>query len=900
MLELLRNCNGLEQYTQISELSDDPVVRILFDESHDELLRAQAVPDDDEVDTWSRLAGDLRDLDFDIFPDLAPGKRRGKGVKSSELVGKKVPAAGKSKGVDLSQDKGDEQSDVASTSIQTGAIEEGESDDAVAKEATLIQNLKNSKDPFHVLVLGAPRKPLDQDEVDAIADFVHRGGSLLIAHSYESLWWQDKNGTPSTVNRLLESFGLNIKQLLNWTTNTFDASHLRPHYLSSAVNRLVVKEPTYLEKLNKVPYVAATLPDADKPFLAAVEADKGRVVVIGDFAIFGDRYIHRNDNRALALNVFRWLARVNSLDFHDAHFDREVRYGQTAIFSIVLENSHRQRLEHVSCLLESDASALILNPLQQIRSLPAYSKTQLQWVVEPRRLGAQNLRLTVDFEKSEHDPLFLDSVAKFACVPDAEIELVFLNRQDRTPGVVETGVPFDVQARVRWADGAKPVPLRLDLKQPLAHVAVEAMEQTDEARRWRLTALDAGDWTITLEAEQLNQKITRLVHALPSIQDQIRTIDRDVIMPLEAEIRLKMSQLRREFDVTAIQHIPFRLLTPEAQVRLLEPAEEKEHLLEVIQAARVETFKNRPLVEELLLSLAPTHSSVHGCCIPYDPKLASHLVDNHASYEENLAYNLAGIDGDDRYGPVWLQQNTAALLLHEKYGHGFFFTQTTLGRQMAILEHQGLVPDANETQHLKSSYLRNLYEQYKEVLTVLYHSAITVNEGFATWVELTILPQLGGVVGQAAYRRRDFLFNRNNGLTHLAEYSPYFQVFKPWRSSKYQEGCELLELIQGYFGSDCGPKCAVQAAIKAADVDMGISENNGQVRFGLKPHEMAEVLLDAEGNDARAGMRLRDIHQVLREHSGEIREEQKTLQCHRSCLHSECPVNKMIGEKLKW
>lgn len=896
MLEQLSDHDSLEQHARNSEIpEDEPVVRILFDESHDELLRSQPVPDDDEVDTWSTLASKLKEMSLEICPDPVPEKHRAKGDKLNDLVGKKTQ--GKAKSQDRGLIKSQVRNHQAVSNEADIKLDEAEEPKTDGKEKSFIQSLAESQ----VLVLGAPRQPFNRDEIDAIINFVRQGCSLLVAHSYESLWWQEKNCSNSNVNRLLESFGLNIKQLLNWTNNQVDTAHLRPHYLSSSVNRLIVKEPTCLEKLNNIPYVAATIPEVGKPFLTAVEVGKGRVVAIGDFAIFGDRYIHRNDNQELALNIFRWLSRLNTLDFHDAHFNSEVRYGQTANFSIVLENPHRQRLEYIRCLLESDSSAFILEPVQQIRSLPPYGKTQLQWTVEPQRLGTQNLRLTVDFEKFDYDSLFLDSVAQFTCVPNAEIELIFLNRQEQTPGVVETGIPFDVQARIRWADGAKPIPFQLDLKCPLSHVVGEPIEQNDETCRWRLTALDAGDWTITLEAKQLNQKITRLVHALPSIQDQISTIERDIIRPQEAEIRLHMSLLRCDFDAAAIQSIPFRLLTPEAQARLLEPPRAQEHLLEVLQAARIETFRNRPLVEELLLSIAPSYSSIHGCCIPYDPKLADHLVENHAPYEENLAYNLAGIEGDDRYGQVWLQQNMAALLLHEKYGHGFFFTQTTLGRQLAILEHHSLVSESDEAEHLNSPYLRNLYQEYKEVIQILQHSAITVNEGFATWVELTVLPRLGGLLGQAVYRRRDFLFNRNNSLEYLAEDSLYFQKFKPWRSSKYREGCELLDLIQGYFGPDCGPKCAVQATIKAADVDVGITEVNGQVQFGLEPEELEEALLDEEqGNDARAGIRLRDIHAVLREHSEEIREEQKRLQCHRNCLHSECPVNKMVREKLGW
>jgi hypothetical protein len=201
---------------------------------------------------------------------------------------------------------------------------------------------------------------------------------------------------------------------------------------------------------------------------------------------------------------------------------------------------------------------------------------------------------------------------------------------------------------------------------------------------------------------------------------------------------------------------------------------------------------------------------------------------------------------------------------------------------------------------LQAPYPRLLYEEYKPAIQALHDSAIIVNEGFAAWVELTVLPRLAGAVGQVAYRRRDFLFNRDDELARLAEHSAYFQRFSPFRVSRYREGCEYLNLIQGYFGEDWGPKCAVQALIKAADVHVGIAENGTQVQFGLTAKALTRALLGVQGDDARADMRLRRIHSVLRKHVDRVRADQRRLQCHRACLHAECPVNIIIGERLGW
>ena len=800
---------------------------ILFDESHGELLRSEVSEGDREADTWSTLRSEIEELGWDLV--LHP--------------------------------------------TDSGPI----TDEMLAER--------------DMLVLAAPTQPLSLAEVNTVTDFVHQGGSLLIANNAESLWQQSSNST----NVLLESFGLRTERLLSYPPE--EVIDLYPHYISSGIGRLCVAEPAYLEKRNDLPSVVATLPWTDKPFLAAVEANSGRVVAIGDFVIFGDRYIGAHDNRQLALNIFRWLAFQNPLDCEDVQIDGEVRYGHTTTFSITLSNPHSYRLERIRCLLESDAGAIIGDPTLSIRSIPGGGRTWLQWTVEPQRLGPQNLRLTVDFPRKTRNPsLFFDPVARFQCVPDAEIDLMIVNHQEKASEIVEVGVPFEVQAVVRWADGAKQVPLQFDLDCPLSHITVETIGQAEADRRWRLTALDVGDWLITLVVSETEQKVTRLIRVRPSTSVRIAEIERDIVATLAAEIHRQVSRIRGEFDTDIIRQIPFRLFTPEDQVRLLYPPDAQRRLLEALSAARDEKHTNRPLVERLLRNIAPTYSPVHGCCIPYDPELAAHLAREHALYEENLAHNFLHMDG---YDQIWLEQNIAAFLLHEKYGHGFFFTQTTLGQQLAILHRHGLVRKV-DYERLRAPYPRLLHEEYGPVIQALHDSSIIVNEGFAAWVELTVLPRLSGAVGQAAYRRKDFLFNRDDELARLAEHSPYFQRFPPFRASRYREGCEYLNLIQGYFGEEYGPKCAIQAMIKAADVHFGIAENSGQVQFGLRADVLAMALFDAPGDDARSDMRLRRIHSILRKYIDRMRADQQRLQCYRVCLHSECPVNALIGERLGW
>ena len=794
---------------------------ILFDEAHDELLKSRKISDDDEVDTWDILASTLRtEINCEVVINTGVGNADNEGFLTEE-------------------------------------------------------NLTLAK----VLALVAPRKALSEHEIRIIANFVTEGGSLLIAQNYESLY-DDK--TNQSINLLLEKFGLRTKPLLNSPPENVFATHFKPHYLSSEINQLVISEPAYLETLNcneLQPHVVANLPCTDEPFLVTVEAGNGRVVAIGDFVLFGDKFINKADNKTLVLNIFRWLLCKHSLDCFDIQFDTKVKYGNKGIFSISLKNPQRNRLQHISCLLESDTGALIDQPEQRIRSLPGSGKALLRWIIEPQKLGNQSLRLTIDFsEIADYSPLFFDFAAHFQCIPDVEIDLINLNSQQKALEIVETGVPFEMEVMVRWKHEAKQIPLQFLLDAPLEHISIEQIGQA-EVNRWRITALDEGDWKLSLKVLELNQSITRLIRAYPSIQKQINNIERDIVLPLAADVYHQVSLLRQELVSPEIVKIPFRLRTPEEQVRLVETPLAREDLLAALKAARKEEKTNFPLVQFILENISPIYSIIYGCCIPYEPKFAAHLtgiVEQNPSYEEHIAYNLMSIDDDERFGKTWLQQNITALILHEKYGHGFFYNATKLGKQLEILYRHGLAP-GTDSEQMRSPYPRLLYTEYEEAIGLIYDSALIVNEGFATWIELAILPRISELIGQAAYRRKDFLFNRDTSMVELTRDSEYFKKLLPERVSKYREGCEYLELIQGYFGKNFGPKCAVQAMLKATDIDLGITESDGKVQFALDNEQIKSALLEDENHDARADQRLREIHKVLREHKEEIWNKQEKL-----------------------
>ena len=765
-----------------------------------------------------------------------------------------------------------------------------------------------------VLVLGAPQKLFTKQEVEAIISFVYQGGSLLIAHNYNSLFEQEQqlyNQEQSlqdrppgvSINELMRAFGLGFKRLLSYPPG--DISTLYPHYVSSDVNKIFLREPVYLEVLENLPktlvgspQIVARFPKTNEALLVAVEVEYGRVIAIGDYALFQDDYIDYGSHQQLILNLFHWLTEQNYLDCFDVSIQSEVCQGETATFSMALKNPQPERLEHIHCLLESEVGAEIIDPEKRIRSLAPYAHTRLQWTVEPKQLGLHTLKLTIELPRikssKRNQTLFFDTAAKFECLPDGEIDLVILNQSGEMRGVVETGQPFEVMAVLRKTIDLKDAALQFRLDSPSPHLVIEELGQAGTSR-WRLNALNPGELPLRMIVGKTGKHLPPyVIHARPSLQDQIRTIEQTLQL-LTAQAHCYVTQIRREFDSEEIRHIPCHLYTPEAQVQLLNSRSEAELQLEALRVARQEDRTGRSLVEYLLDNIAPTFSPGHGCCIPYDPKLATRLSRQHPLYEDNLAQNFLILEGQESR----LEQNLTALVLHEKYGHGFFFTQTTLGRQLAILDRQGMMPIADIKQ-LKAPYPRFLYEKYRSAIQALWDSSIIVNEGFSAWVELSVLPRFGGAIAESAYRRKDFLFNRDHKLDLLASNSEYFENFPPFCSSRYREGCEYLQLIQGYFGEECGPKCAVQTMLKAADVDVGITESGGQVQFALDADIIESSLLNAPDNNARSDIRLRQIHSVLHDAADKIRAEQEQLQCHQECLHLQCPINRSIREKLGW
>lgn len=744
---------------------------------------------------------------------------------------------------------------------------------------------------YDILFIGAPISSFSEQECDAIVSFVRQGNAVLIANNYESLW---KQGLNAPINSLLRRFGLYAKRLVSFRYKQVSSFH--PHYISSGISRLAIQEPACLKILDDNIRVVATLPETDEPFLTTINFGNGRIVATGDFAFLGDQYIDQEDNKAIALNIFRWLTHQNLLDFNVVENEAVVKLGESTTISLQVGNPQKGRkIKNVQCFLESERHVRIEQKKVSIPSIHFNNETCVSWVVEPRQLGYHQMKLRVNLPSLANvESLSFEHLTDFICIPDAKLDLVFL-LQNMEIQEIKTGTTFTAKGIISWNRDAKEVPLTLEFDYPLCSINVEQLSEG----YWQLRAEKPGTYKLKLRIKETGQTLIRLIHVVASAQAKIEALEKNILGELEAKVHYQVSQIWPEVGIDRIKDIPFRLMTPEDFVHEVYPQYTRDRLLDILKAVRTDVERFLPMVDELLRHVAPIYLPKIGCCIPFDPKLASHLAEKYPRRVENLAYNFLGIEGSERYGINWIEGNLVSLLLHEKYGHGFFHTQTTLGRQLLLLQNHGFLRRVDH-EILNSPYLHSLHEKYRDAIEVLVHSSLLINEGFATWIELTGLAKLGKPFSEVYYRRKEFLF-RDIQLDRLIKTSKYFQKFPPGPGSQYRIVHDYLVDIQKHFDSHISPRCALHLLIKAVDVDFGILEYDGRIQFGLSATELLTNLLECEeGNEVGADQRLRKIWLSLNEQDADVPIILRSAQHYCTDLQFSELVTNIVRGILKW
>jgi hypothetical protein len=182
---------------------------------------------------------------------------------------------------------------------------------------------KDSLAAVDVLVISGPFRPLSGAEIEAVVAFIQAGGGLAvllhIAPPVRDLLHRlEVDYTNGTLHETRDVIGDNPQN--------FRVSTLTPHPLTDGLERFSIygawalrgtaSHATVLAKTGGGSWVDL---DRDKKFsrndaaqsfgvLVAGELGRGRYVIIGDDALFQNRFIDK-DNRQLAVNLINWLSR---------------------------------------------------------------------------------------------------------------------------------------------------------------------------------------------------------------------------------------------------------------------------------------------------------------------------------------------------------------------------------------------------------------------------------------------------------------------------------------------------------------------------------------------------------------------------------------------------------------
>jgi hypothetical protein len=745
---------------------------------------------------------------------------------------------------------------------------------------------------YVILVLGSPQKQLSQSEIDAITSYVDHGGGLLLINDAQAVRSPKQN-----LNELAKGMLCQFREYLNAFPTSVEL--FLPHYVTAGLVSLTTDGNCRLASLAEKARRLAIIPETDENLAVCGEIGGGRVIAVADSAPFINEHWEAGSNHVFAVQCCLWLARRNFIDLHDATIDSPIQLGRTGTMVLTLVNPLSTQLRRVNCILEANTDVTITEGVRGIRIVPPGEQAHMRWRLQPETIGLHQLRLIVEAssDTSGQAEILFNRVAQFMCTAPVSLDLEVMESQGKQRTEFATGERFRVEGTVKSLSSDVRSESMIDLVVPDT-MEVLQKEVFGDTTRWYIKASTPGHYDVAVIIPRTGQRRTTSLSIRPSLDYRRERIEADYVEPLDAEIVRRLVRVHPLFGDESVSDIPFRILSPEDYIKDVYPSKTiGEHFRDVLASARRETQYNLRLLNEILLNIAPIYSVRYGACAPFDPGLASRWAQLHPTERESLLYNFLQLE-DSR--PTTIQQNVAAYLLHEKYGHGFFFAHTSLGQQLAILDRHYFLREVDE-EWLPNPYPRRIRQQYAEAIEALDHSSIIVNEGFAAWVELNFLAQMESEIAAAAHPRKVFLIWKARRQYDLIEESRYYQNFRPLFDSPYQEGYEKLAAIQRIFGNYCGEKCAVQFFLKATDIFLGIKQGAHGPEFGLSAEDMLDVLTNPEQpDDTRSDQRMRRIFNVLVENQDQLRSKQRRLQCHRSCPHPDCAVRDLIAAELGW
>lgn len=720
----------------------------------------------------------------------------------------------------------------------------------------------------HVVVIGAPEVDLQQEEKEILEQFVREGGAVLVMVDSGTTM----RSLPVLQEMLAEVIDLTLHEYHNYPPTYLQ--EFWPHYITAGVNKVQIDKVAFFE-VGEFAIPLARTRTTRQVIMACATVGQGRVVAVGDLAWLTDDLLTLFDNEKLATNVFRWLTGYNLIDIGRLEISETVKWGDAATVILQLHSNETEARPQIECVLESDVDALIDEPVRKHRSIPPGQATQMQWTVRPQILGNQKLRLIVHIEEGES--LFFDVLPEMCCLAPGYLTLEIKHEGKRRTSF-QTKEHFTAEGVFHW-DGEEQQPYHLELKGSDG-LLTRGYEEGHSITRSHLQAIASGQHQITLRLAETNQSLTALITVKPSDKDRLKEIKAAYLYPLDAEIAERLGQIDAGLTHESILKQPFRFVPPEEFLKNTYAERDIPWLQGVLAAIRREQHQNFALLDLFLVHFAPTYLPHRGTFIPYDPTLASRLIRLHPTDRRYMEYNLLQSEESE---DITIKQNVAAYLLHEKYGHGFFFTQTRLGRQLSLLMRPEFYDESG-----------GQAKDYQDIARQIKHSAIIINEGFAAWMELTFMGKLDRDIRQAVYPRRVLLIDEAASLRDLR--SDFFQEFPPKHASPYRAGFEYLDFI----GKKLDLRCAVRSFLIATNIEFGIKEDvQGHLEFQLTPVEIRGRLFDARP-DWRGCDRLRLIAELLYKNIKEVQGCLKDRHCSTDCGQGDCPLEIFVEEELDW
>jgi hypothetical protein len=158
--------------------------------------------------------------------------------------------------------------------------------------------------------------------------------------------------------------------------------------------------------------------------------------------------------------------------------------------------------------------------------------------------------------------------------------------------------------------------------------------------------------------------------------------------------------------------------------------------------------------------------------------------------------------------------NLLGIIIHEKFGHGFFHQFTALGKKLLELEYH------HKGTELLMKELEKISNKYATGIQWLAVSTLIVDEGFATWLELNVFRKMLETISDKDSQFIQQIKDEIKNFKKMVFESEELNVKHDYFALKYEKpiinpyafGYDLFLQIEEKYGEKCVPKALEIAA----------------------------------------------------------------------------------------